>query len=371
MSGLTQARPLVPESEAGLATGGAGWRGLLWLTLRQHRWLIAGTAAASLLLTGWLFMSIQRIHDLMTQCGGTRCDDASGQAAELLGHGPGVGTTVNIQTTFVLFMPLLFGALWGGPLVAREYEQRTAALAWSQDVGPVRWLFAKLAFLGVLVAVIVTPPTLAAAHIVDDITTATGASRFNETYFQLTAGLPIVVSLAWFVLGVAAGAAFRRTTVALGLVVALFVVRFLLLHQFRPRYMEPLSTVMPFQRKVALGIGPEPYVLRGDGFSSSSVFVDAGGKRYSGDQVMGSWCPPEQLMPPPPASGNGIQRVPEGAEDAFFSCLRGHGLVGQALEYQPGSRIGAFHLIEAGTSVVVLVTSVLVSWWAIRRAKIV
>ena len=44
-------------------------------------------------------------------------------------------------------------------------------------MSPVRWLFAKFAFLGVLVAVVAIPPTVAAAHIVNDIATMRVARR--------------------------------------------------------------------------------------------------------------------------------------------------------------------------------------------------
>jgi hypothetical protein len=54
----------------------------------------------------------------------------------------------------VRYVPLLIGVFIGVPLLAREHEQRTLLLAWSQDVSPVRWLWTKLALLGPFVAIL-------------------------------------------------------------------------------------------------------------------------------------------------------------------------------------------------------------------------
>jgi len=45
---------------------------------------------------------------------------------------------------WIAFVPLLIGMFWGGPLVAREIEQGTYRLAWTQSVSRGRWLATKL-----------------------------------------------------------------------------------------------------------------------------------------------------------------------------------------------------------------------------------
>ena len=40
-------------------------------------------------------------------------------------------------------VPLLAGVFWGGPLIAREIEQDTHRLAWTQSISRGRWLAAN------------------------------------------------------------------------------------------------------------------------------------------------------------------------------------------------------------------------------------
>jgi hypothetical protein len=61
-------------------------------------------------------------------------------------------------------LPVVLGVLVGGPLLAREFEQGTHRLAWTQSVTRGRWLAARLALAAGLVAVpvVAIPLNLAA-----------------------------------------------------------------------------------------------------------------------------------------------------------------------------------------------------------------
>ena len=48
-------------------------------------------------------------------------------------------------------IPILIGALTGGPMVARELETSTFRLSWTKGCGRTRWLIARLALLAVAV----------------------------------------------------------------------------------------------------------------------------------------------------------------------------------------------------------------------------
>jgi len=52
----------------------------------------------------------------------------------------------------VLVTPALIGMFWGAPLVAREFEEGTYRLAWTQSVTRTRWLVVKLAVVGLATA---------------------------------------------------------------------------------------------------------------------------------------------------------------------------------------------------------------------------
>jgi ABC-type transport system involved in multi-copper enzyme maturation permease subunit len=45
----------------------------------------------------------------------------------------------------IVLTPAVIGLFWGAPLIARELETGTSALAWSQSVTRTRWLAVKLA----------------------------------------------------------------------------------------------------------------------------------------------------------------------------------------------------------------------------------
>jgi len=48
----------------------------------------------------------------------------------------------------VLVAPALVGVFWGAPLVARELENNTFRLAWTQSVSRTRWLAIELGLVG-------------------------------------------------------------------------------------------------------------------------------------------------------------------------------------------------------------------------------
>lgn len=60
-----------------------------------------------------------------------------------------------LGVVIILLAPAVIGLFWGAPLIARELETGTAALAWNQSVTRTRWLAVKLA-VGGLAAMAVT-----------------------------------------------------------------------------------------------------------------------------------------------------------------------------------------------------------------------
>jgi len=90
-----------------------------------------------------------RIATINQECKNTACPPGSARAASLTGLFGLTNLSIYL-TIIVLFLPLLTGVFLGAPLLAREHEQRTLLLAWSQDITPQRWLWTKFALLGVL-----------------------------------------------------------------------------------------------------------------------------------------------------------------------------------------------------------------------------
>ena len=117
----------------------------------------------------------------------------------------------------VVFLPVLVAVFWGVPLLAREFEQRTLPLAWSQDVSRLKWLAGKTAVMLVLVGAMGTALAAASIHLAHQYHAYTGESLFEGTQFQAGGWMPLTFGLAWLAVGIAAGAATRRVLVAIAI----------------------------------------------------------------------------------------------------------------------------------------------------------
>jgi ABC-type transport system involved in multi-copper enzyme maturation permease subunit len=159
-----------------------------------------------------------RIATINHQCGNTACPPGSAQAAPLTGLFGLTNLSIYL-TIIVMFLPLLTGVFLGAPLLAREHEQRTLLLAWSQDITPQRWLWTKFTLLAVLTAAAGAAVSAAAGHLEATVSIATGQSLFSlgsGAGLLVTGMLPLAAqTVAWLAIGVALGAAYRRTLPAI------------------------------------------------------------------------------------------------------------------------------------------------------------
>jgi hypothetical protein len=117
----------------------------------------------------------------------------------------------------------IIGALLGAPLVAREVEEHTQLVAWTQSVSRRRWYVTKSVTLGsglIALGLIAGTANAWLQHrlAAGDITT-TRWSWFSSIDLALAGE-----ALLAFALGVALGALLRRTLPAIGMTVAAFAV---------------------------------------------------------------------------------------------------------------------------------------------------
>lgn len=143
---------------------------------------------------------------------------------------------------YLPFLPMLAGMLIGAPLLAREYEQGTWQLAWTQSVTRRRWLAAKLAL--VLSGVLAVSVLFAAGvswwfgpTAPQPFTTA----KFNHAVLVFPAYVIVAVAI-----GILAGVIVKRTLVAAAITVGGYLlVRLPVEFLLRPRYREPLTSDDP------------------------------------------------------------------------------------------------------------------------------
>ncbi len=155
----------------------------------------------------------------------------------------------------VLLVPVLIGMFWGAPLVAREFENGTYPLAWTQGVTRTRWLVIKLG-LGMLAAVTVAGVLSAMVTWWSSLFDLVRAYSFDPLTFGVRDLTPLGYAAFAFALGVAAGLFTRRTLPAMVTVLVGFAaVRYAVTAWVRPRLISPLHTTLPVNGTTVQGIG--------------------------------------------------------------------------------------------------------------------
>lgn len=337
----------------GGTTRGGGPRGLVWLTWRQHRWPITTGVVVTAGMGVWMLLTADKLHTLARQNLTIARPQTNDMAASYASY----------QMNTVVFLPVLIAVFWGVPMLAREYEQRTLPLAWSQDLSPQRWLWGKTGILMALVGVLGAALAGISEYTALQYHAYTGRSLFEGTAFQAGGWMPLTLALAWLAVGIAAGAATRRVMPAMAVVAGAWIGRMVLMVRLRTELMAPVTSAKMFSQAGGLRpvLGPDV----GTGSNDMSLsgndmpFVDAHGHQVSQHLAIDGWC------------GNAVPPGPRGSTQVVDPgpCLQQHGIVGELLKFQPASRMGTFHLIENGLNLGLMVVALGVAWWCVRRTR--
>jgi ABC-type transport system involved in multi-copper enzyme maturation permease subunit len=109
----------------------------------------------------------------------------------------------------------IVGALIGAPLVAREIEQRTQLVSWTQSVSRRRWYVTKVAVLGTALAAVGLIAGVANSRLQQPLTQGGLTSSRWVWFYSVDLALVGEILLV-FALAVALGAWLRRTLPAVG-----------------------------------------------------------------------------------------------------------------------------------------------------------
>ncbi|MEU7528932.1 ABC transporter permease [Saccharothrix sp. NPDC042600] len=290
-----------------------GWGDLVWLTWRQHRWSI-GALAVLLGLGAVLSLALAAFVR------------GSGRV-ELFGL---IG--VYGLSRLVSLVPMAVGAVvavfWAAPLVAREYEQKTSVVVWSQDLSPARWVVGKIVLLGVP-AVGLSAGFGAAVLVLQRAVNGTFGSDFQpyqpfeQQVFESTPLVQVGYAAFGFALGLALSALTRRTIVAMALTLGGFiVVRMVVALGWRPYFQTPVREVWSYGET-----GERAYsqVARDNGLHVTSGYLDSAGREVDFPMICAR------------TSTDG---------DSFQKCMADQGIVSHFTDYQPVERVGAFQVFE-------------------------
>lgn len=318
----TLAEPATTTSEGGRLSG------LVRLTLRQHR-------AELIALTAWyvglsVFLFLDR-------------------------HPTGF---VDVPDMLVWLTPLATGLLLGTMLVAREYEQHTHLLVWSQDVGVGRWLLTKAAVLALAqlpLCVLLGFATQAELAMTapkgifwgDSAVGPYGLFGFDESVLmQCGCGL---LALA---LGIAAGVLLRRTMPANGLFILLyFGIRIPIADYLRPLLTD---TVITPTRTTFTGKAMQTVLQSLPVWPVGSHPVFIGLLTTNGTPVeLLSVCEHSSTSPD------------------YLDCLHRNGIAASYIDYQPVSRLPVFHGIELAIYLALCAALMVFAYRRLRRRTVI
>jgi hypothetical protein len=329
---------------------------MIWLTWRQHRMQLLFAVGGLSLVSIILLFSGREIAATFQASGLGRCLAVAGRDCGELAN-PFLERYNGLQVLIPLFMtlPALIGVFWGAPLVAREVEQGTHRLAWTQGVTRMKWLGVKLGTLTLAAMALAGAFTLVLVWWSRPLVTASD-NRFGPGPFDLRGIVPVGYVFFVLALAVAAGAVIRRTLPAMATTITAFAaVRAGVTIWLRGHFMPAKTLTYP-------ALGYIPRIGRGDWILSTKTFDAAG--RFMGNgnvlnlNLLGPRCP---SIPPPEAG------LPN--KEAVLACVRRVGL--HVVErYQPGARYWLFQGIETGIFVAMGLGLIgLAAWWVNHRVS--
>jgi hypothetical protein len=211
-----------------------------WLVWRQQRTQLLFGLGALALLSLLLVPTGLHMHSAFTNSGLARCLAAGPHAdcSNLSGPFESRFSFLRGLAPLFLILPLLAGFFWGAPLVARDLELGTHRLIWTQGVGRLRWLTAKLAFtLTLTVAASLTYVALIDWWL-GPLDHSTG-DRFQPGIFDGQGIVPASYALFAVALGVAAGAILKRALPAMAATLLSFLAVRLLIAAVLRRHFAP------------------------------------------------------------------------------------------------------------------------------------
>lgn len=266
---------------------------MIWLTLRQHRLILAAVVVAAIALAVTTAIVAQyaratRIEVSLQPCsvgpfGGLNCQDLETE------WGRRLGLWRYVFFGFIL-APALVASYVGGPLFAREFERGTHRFVLTQAVSRARWAATKL---GVVIAVALLAGAvlaLAGGQSRDLMSGSFGLSgRRIWDLFDFEA--PALIGVMVFGIAAAAfvGAATRRILTGMFVGILLFgIARGAVTGVLRPNYEPPIAVqLLPSAPFTPSGPFPLPTrLVPEDAWVVGTDAVDGQGRRVPIDRVV-------------------------------------------------------------------------------------
>ena len=340
-----------------------------WLQFRMQATVALAVLfafAVVLVLTGPHLASLYA--SAITSCHGGTCANAANTFLSRLTTTSPYPTVYVLGIGLVLATPAIIGIFWGAPLIARELENRTFALAWTQSITRTRWLAVKLTLTGLAAMAVTGAFSLMQAWWAEPISKAIGLGgpypvgsvfdqgRLGEFIFATSGVAPLGYAAFGFALGTATGALIRRTVPAMAVTLAIIVaVQVAIPLWVRPHLIPPDRTVVSgpsFFALASMSVGtlaassvpgqPEAWIV-------SSGAINAAGRPVS---TIPAACLPSSLAKAPDPG----------------RCMASRG-IREAITYQPASRYWPLQWIETGIFLALALALAGLCFWRLGRRR--
>jgi hypothetical protein len=308
---------------------------MIWVVWRQHRLECLIVGGALILLAVFFLINGISLVQTSQQIGLTAClaqanhPECTNFEQSFLQQYWYLGTFTNS----VNLLPIFFGLLVGAPLVARELEQGTHRLIWTQSITRLRWLTTKLALIlgaSLLAFGLLFTMLTIWYRPIGQINGSFGPTAFDTTGPVLVASALLILSL-----GILAGTLTRHTVMAMLVALIVFLaIRLPIEFLLRPNYQPPITITWPLNQA-------KPADITDQNWTIATGWIDAQGNRVSRVHC------------------TGLQPIEQ--------CLAADGYTTNYLIYQPASRFWLFQWIETSIDLVLTIVVLGITTWLVRR----
>jgi ABC-type transport system involved in multi-copper enzyme maturation permease subunit len=344
---------------------------LSWRQFRAQTIVAVGALVAVAILFIVTRGHLDHIYGVVAACAANaQCSGANFRPNE-------IDRLLELVATVLVVVPALVGVFWGAPLIAREFENGTHRLAWTQSVTRTKWLAAKLAVVGACSVAVTGVLSLLVTWWSTWIDRA-NQDRFGSGIFGERNIVPLGYAAFGFALGALAGLLIRRTLPAMvATMVAFIAVRLTFTYAVRPQLFAPQH------KAFALDAGPMGFGSTNGGpptlipippnvpnaWVYSTHIVDSAGHSLTG-QLVASSCPALTLPPAAPPQAGGRLTIGVGGDirSALQDCVTKlstsyHDVV----TLQPASRYWPLQWLETTIYVAAALALVGCCFWLLRR----
>ena len=328
---------------------------MIWVSLRRQRPQLLTLLGILLLGAGAVILLRSNMIDAINSAQLAPCTTlplqecpAPGEAAKAFQTA--WSSPLDIGRAAIIGLPALIGVFIGAPLFARELEQGTHVLAFTQSVSRTRWMAGKLVVALVPALVVL----IALQYLVSWWLSAAGnlGPRMNGPFTALNFGIehlsPVAYAVFAFTLGTLIGVVSRRTLVAMTAGLGAFVVVRLALAGL-------VDGLVPAQH-LEVTPGTTMNVHENGSLVIDEGWLDAAGRPVAGDRVSAL----VQACKSPPGG-------PPNSQEQYLACLPQSGLTKRYADFIPESQAWQVHLVDAsiygGLAVLLLVGTA----WVLRR----